>query len=112
MKELKNIDRPFAELFALLTMGKNFPIGIRMYEHSSDELQQVHQHVENATDILLQGLQDVCLLLRTAGKKDTMISDMSNVSFFISSVVNLVEALCTLRINTEHVLMERGIVNY
>ena len=109
----KNGESPFTELLSLLIWHKNSREGHHTLAYTSDELKAIHQHTDNAIEVLLQGLQDLGQLLSmVAHKKKGVIKDLHNIGFFISTITNLTEALNTLRLDTDYVLRQRGDINY
>lgn len=112
-ERLKNINSPFTELFSLLKRHENLSVSFRGLAYNSDDLKVMHQHVDNAIEVLLQGLQDLGQLIGLTGQNRIQISrEMNNLGFFISTITNLTEALNTLRLDTGYVLKQRGITDY
>ena len=110
---IKNIESPFTELFSLLKRYDSLPDGSPMLAYKSDALKIIHQHIDNAMDVLLHGLQDMGRLLSVATEdKKNVIEELHNIGFFISGITNLTEALNILRMDTDHVLSQRGEMNY
>jgi hypothetical protein len=110
--KIMNIDSPFTELFSLLKRYDSLSSGSPMLVYNSNELEIIHQHIDNAMDVLLQGLQDLgCLISATAKNKIKVIEELNNIGFFISAITNLTEALNTLRVDADYVLKERGVAN-
>lgn len=106
--QFKNAESPFTELFALLkkriVLSEGFPS--QMYE--TQELKVMYQHVDNAIEIVLQGLQDLGQLLGLAAQdKKKSTEGIYNIGFFISAVSNLAEALSALRSDADYVLKQR-----
>lgn len=93
---LNNIESPFTEIFALLIKDWQLP------NHSSlnndpHDTKILRQHVDNAINVLVQGLQDVGYLLSVTMQCNNQSTDQfNNVGFFVSTVVNLIEALIQL----------------
>lgn len=81
--------------------------------YETEELQVMHQHVDNAMDILLQGLQDLGTLVGTAAQNQEQArEDLKNLGLFISAIGNLTEALNSLRSDIGYVLQERQAMNF
>lgn len=104
---IKNIDSPFTELFSLLKRFETQPNGQSIADFNSEELKVIHQHIDNAIEILLQGLQDLGQLMCLAAQDNEMIEELNNIGSFISAISNLTEALNVLRLDTNHILNER-----
>lgn len=50
--------------------------------YKSNELKIIHQHVENAIDLLLHGLQNLGQLINTAGRECQITPDeIANIGF-------------------------------
>lgn len=105
--EFKNRDCPFTELFSLLKRREESPSGEIVLGYNSNELSAIHQHVDNAIVMLIQGMQDVGGLLGIAiNESDGITESLDNIGFFISGISNLMEALNGLRTDAglqEHV---------
>ncbi len=111
-KKLISIDSPFTELFLLLKRYEDLSVYLPELDYTSDELQMIHQHTENATDILLQGLRGVAHLIGTTSLNDKNLEEVNNIGFFISAISNLTEALTDLKSDTDFMLRKRGVMNY
>jgi len=105
----KDIDSSFTFLFSLLKRYENSSLGEATLAYNADELLLIHQHTNNAVDILLQGLQDIGQLI---GKCKNNLEKKNQIGFLISAISNLTAALNDLRSDTDYVLKQRGIVNY
>lgn len=105
-----HFESPFTELFTILKRQDIQPEGEVTLAYHSDELRVMHQHIDNATDILLKGLQELgnSISLLSANKIISL-NDIENIGFFISAISNLTEALNTLRLDIDHVLKCRGV---
>lgn len=96
--KLSNIESPFTELFSSLMRHAYVSEGSTNLMHDSEELTAMLVHLDNATTIVLQGLQDLGLLVGSALQdKKRLVSDFSNIVFFIAAVSNLCEALTVMR---------------
>ncbi len=108
----KNIESPFTELFTLLRRYENLSDGNLTLAYSSEELKVMHHHIDNAIDVLLQGLQDLGHLVGVVSQNaKSAIDDLSSIGFFISAISNLTEALTILKLDADFVLKQREI-NY
>ena len=88
---LKNMNSPFTELFSLLEEKE---LSIRHV---------LNQHIDNAVEILLRGVQDVGVLLGIAIQdQQKIVMELGSIGFLISAISNLMEALYTLRSNFLH----------
>jgi hypothetical protein len=106
--EFKNADSPFTELFTLLFRDENLPNNFSSRRYDIGELQAMHQHADNAVAALLQGLQDIGILMSLAAQdKKKMIEELKTIGFFITIVTNLAEALHILQLNASCVLGQR-----
>lgn len=108
-----HIEAPFTELFTILKKQNIQSQGEVTLAYHSDELRVMHQHIDNATDILLKGLQDIGNTISLLSvNKIISLNDMESLGFFISAISNLTEALNTLRLDVDHVLKYRGVTHY
>lgn len=112
IKKFKNSESPFTELFALLKRYENSANGFPTLSYNSHELKIMHQHIDNAVDVLLQGLQGVGHLVGINSSNINEIEELNQIGFFISAITNLTEALNTLRSDADYVLRDRGVMNY
>ncbi len=97
--KLRNIENPFTELFSLLRRYENLSDGTLTLVYNSEELRVMKQHINNAIDTLLHGLQDLGHLIGVVGQdKKKIIEDINNIGFFISAISNLTEALTILQL--------------
>jgi len=110
-KRLKNLESSFTELFSLLKSYENTSTGLPMLAYNSNDLKVIHEHVGNAISVLLQGLQDMGQLIGMM-KSKASLKELHHIGFFIAAISNLTEALNDLRSDTDHVLRERGVMNY
>ena len=105
---INNVESPFTELFTILKKH-DIQQGKIALAYDSDELQAMHQHIDNATDILLKGLQDIGGVIGFLSLKNQIsIKEIGNICFFISAISNLTEALNILRSDAGYVLKLRG----
>lgn len=111
-EKLKNIESPFTELFSLLKRYESSSSGSSTLAYTSDELKSIHQHIDNAVDVLLQGLQGVGQLMGSTSPGKRVVEELNQLGFFISAISNLTEALNDLRSDADYVLRQRGIGNY
>lgn len=99
---LKNLASPFTELFSLLKRYDENGLFITRYQ--SDELKLIRQHIDNAVEGLLRGIQDIgCILSMLAQDNLKMIK---NIGFFISIIGNLMEALNALKSETDCLIIK------
>lgn len=98
--KVKNLNSPFTELFSLL---KQYEKSACTSNYSCNELKIIQQHVDNAIEVLLQGLQQVGQLIGLATNKKN-IAEMNQLGFFISAISNLTEALNDLRLDANFLL--------
>lgn len=111
--QFSNENNPFTELFSLLKRYENLSSGLPTLAYNSDELKVMYQHIDNAMDALLQGLQDIGHLMNMIARdKKEVTDDINNIGFFITSISNLTEALNSLRSDADCVLRDRGVSNY
>lgn len=105
---LIDADSPFTQLFSLLTQNREITNGNVSLAYGTPELEVMNQHVENAIEVLLQGLQDLGYVAGMIGEKDKKImKNLNHIGFFISAIGNLTEALNTLRSDTSYTLSLR-----
>lgn len=74
-----------------------------------NELKVIHQHIDNAVSILLQGLQGVGQLMGCVIPERKIFDGVNQLGFFVSAITNLTEALNDLRADAEYVLKQRKI---
>lgn len=110
--QFKNAESPFTELFSILKRDKILSNGLATLGHDTKALKVMQQHVDNAMDVLLQGLQDLGNLIGMSiqNKKDAL-EDLNNIGFFISAISNLTEALNALRLDADYMLKKSEGVN-
>jgi hypothetical protein len=93
----KNAESPFTELFALFQRQDNLSkIG------SEKEAAVVNQHLNNAMEILFQGLQSVGQLIGQLQDAESIPKELMNIGYFVSAICNLVEGLNVLRIDINY----------
>lgn len=110
--QLTNQESPFTELFSVLKRYEILPQGLFTLAYKTDELKVMHQHIDNAMDILLQGLQDLGQIVGHVAQDDKdMREDIKNIGYLIATISNLTEALNTLRADTNYVLEQRNEIN-
>lgn len=103
--EFRNAESPFTELFLILKKSPDSTADLSTLIYDPAELRVMHQHIDNAIDLLLQGLQDLGQLMSLAGREsDDVLKELANLGFFISGISNLTEALNTLRNDADYVL--------
>ncbi len=113
MTSIKNAESSFTELFNLLKRHDCSPKESPTLAYTASELKAIHCHVDNATVILLQGMQDVGNLIGLLGSRNKKgKAGLSELGFFIAMISNLAEALHVLQVDTDYVLRERGSVLY
>ncbi len=108
----KNAGSPFTELFSLLKRYDHSSEGLPTLAYDAHELKVIDQHIDNAINVLLQGLQDVGHLMGISSSGESVSAELSHIGFFISAITNLTEALNDLRSDTDYVLRKRGVSNY
>src|SRR5579862_9802331 len=102
----KNIESPFTELFSLLKRYDSSKESLTL-AYSTSELEAIHGHVDNATVILLQGMQDIGNFIGLLDSKNKKAAtELSALGFFIAMISNLAEALHGLQVDTDYVLRE------
>jgi hypothetical protein len=110
--QLKNIESPFTELFSLLKRYDIKSQGFTNLLYETEELKAMQQHVANAIEILLHGMQGIGRLMGgSLSEKKEIIEELQDVGFFISSISNLTEALNSLRSDTDYELKQRSKIN-
>jgi hypothetical protein len=110
--QLKNIESPFTELFSLLKRYDIKSQGFTNLVYETEELKVMQQHVTNAIEILLQGMQGIGRLMGgSLSEKKELIEELQDIGFFISSISNLTEALNSLRSDTDYELKQRSKIN-
>lgn len=96
--ELTNVDSPFAELFSILKRYRLSQDSVEL-AYEKHELSILGQHSDNAIELLLQGLQDLGVLVSKVRKINP--SQLVGLGGLISGLSNLTEALVTLRRDVE-----------
>ena len=94
----KNAESPFTELFALF---QQCDISSKM--NSVEEIDIINQHINNAIEILCQGLQTLGRLMGSLQNSDTVPADVMNIGYFVAVVCNLAEALNVLRVDLDYI---------
>lgn len=111
-EKLKNLESPFTELFSLLRRYESSSSGSLTLAYTSGELKIIHQHIDNAVDVLLQGLQGVGQLIGVTSPGKKVVEELNQLGFFISAISNLTEALNDLKSDAGYVLRQREVGNY
>ncbi len=113
MTSIKNTESSFTELFNLLKRHDCSPKESPTLTYTTSELKAIHCHVDNATVILLQGMQDVGNLIGLLGSRNKNgEAGLNGLGFFIAMISNLAEALHVLQLDTDYVLQKRGSAAY
>lgn len=111
--QFKNKECPFTELFSLLKRYEVLSNNSSILAYATEELKAMHQHAENAVEVLLQGLQDVGQLLSVVIQdKKKVANALNNIGYLISLISNLTEALNILRLDADLNLKQRGEVDF
>lgn len=106
----KNANSPFTELFSLLKRYEVNVSGVPILVYNYKEMEIICQHAENATNILLQGLQEIGCLLGEVDKDN--ILRLSNIGWLISILSNAIEALNILRSDADFMLAQAKKLTY
>jgi len=103
--QIINIESSFTELFSLLKCSETLSMCNTSEKYTTDEILIVNQHAENAMTTLLQGLQDLGVIISivATGNKEIM-QNLHNIGYFISAISNLIEALDKLRSDASYIL--------
>ena len=111
--DLQNIESPFTEIFSLMKRYKALSDGLTALVYNSDELMVMHQHIENAIELLLQGIESLGQLIGDVAQyKVVSIKNISSIGFLISAISNLTESLHTLKTDANFELRQRGLVKF
>ncbi len=111
--EVKNIESPFTEIFSLMKRYKALSDGLTALVYNSDELMVMHQHIENAIELLLQGLQSLGQIIGDETQyKVVSIKNINSIGFLISAISNLTESLHTFKTDANFELRQRGLVKF
>jgi hypothetical protein len=107
--ESLDVDSPFTQLFSLLIQNKKFSReGNVSLAFDTQQLEIMHQHTENAIELLLQGLQDLgCVAGMLEDEDKKFLKGLNHIGYYISAIGNLTEALNTLRSDTSYMLQLR-----
>lgn len=108
---IQNIESPFTELLSLLKRYESSSYGLPISPYDDEELKVINDHINNAMDVLLQGLQGVGYLIATTSLDMTIVNEGYQLSLFITSIANLIEALNHLRLDADYILKERTDMN-
>ncbi|MBV9575432.1 MAG: hypothetical protein JO149_02280 [Gammaproteobacteria bacterium] len=111
-QKIKNIERPFTELFSLLKRYETLPNDSPTLAYTSKEMNEIRQHADNAIDSLLSGLHGVAHIIKTATSEQKNHDELNQLGILISIISNLTEALNDLKADTDYVLTKRGVANY
>jgi hypothetical protein len=95
----KDEEGSFTGLFSILKNYQIAPNGLPVLAFNLHELQLLHRHSDDGVKILLQGLQELGLLLGKQSHND--------LGFFIYAICNLIEALDSLRSDINYVLSNK-----
>ncbi|OGT63241.1 MAG: hypothetical protein A3E85_06015 [Gammaproteobacteria bacterium RIFCSPHIGHO2_12_FULL_45_12] len=111
--EYKNIESPFTEIFSLLKRYQVLSDGLTALVYNSDELIEMHQHIESVIETLLQGLQSLGQVVGEAtNRKVIPINRIGSIGYLISSISNLTESLNTLKADASFELRRRGLKDF
>jgi hypothetical protein len=95
----ENSDNFLREVLPLLGRFEILPRQSFIHVGEKEEVRVLRQHVDHAMNILLQGLRDLGhLLYLAAQRKKKFLEDLEKIRFLISAIMNLTEALNTLRL--------------
>ena len=109
--KIQNMESPFTELLSLLKRYENSSYGLPMSPYDNEELKVINDHINNAMDILLQGLQGIGHLISITPLDVTIINEAYQLGLFITLIANLTEALNYLRLDADYILKERSIMS-
>jgi hypothetical protein len=101
---INNAGSPFTEIFSRLIKYKTLPDNTSTLAYSSEELKIMCAHINNAVEVMLQGLQDIGNLLAAAERKNLQDVSTEGVGLFISATCNLIEALNRFTLDAEYVV--------
>ena len=101
---INNAASPFTEIFSRLTKYETLPGNTSTLAYSPEELIVMRAHINNAVEVMLQGLQDIGYLLAAAGRKNLLDVPTEGVGHFISATCNLIEALNRFGLDAEYVI--------
>jgi hypothetical protein len=108
----KNRECSFTELFSLLKRYEITADDDLMMSHDIQELKAMHQHLNNAIEALLQGLQGLGQLLTKIVGNKKAANSLASMGHFIAIICNLTEALNSLRATVDYELRQRGELDY
>lgn len=107
--EQPQLENPFTEIFQILSNPLFMP-NQHLSPTNSDNLFAIYQHAENATDLLLSGLQDLSYLMGIAKQLNhDSYSNLYHLEFLIAAISNLLIALGTLKSNADYIIKQREI---
>jgi len=99
----QNKESPFTEIFSLLKYYECSPGEVGTLAYSADELKIMNQHIDNAMNVLIQGLQVIGNLMGML-PPDQVRVDTNYVGLFIAVISNLTEELNNLKTDTDFAL--------
>ena len=99
---IKNVDSPFTEIFSRITKYQTLPNDNVRMAYSNIDLLIMKHHINNAVEVMLQGLQDVGNLLSAVRRDKELDLPAEGVGDFISATCNLIGALNLLSKNAEY----------
>lgn len=109
----QNSEHPFSELFTLLPKLEREILGNEVsYRSDTNTLKAIHQHTNNATDLLLGSIQSLGTLLATAADNGSMgltVPDICNIGWLFRAIGNLLSSCYVLQADINAELIKRGI---
>ena len=96
---IRNMNSPFTEIFSFLTKYEIRPDNTLKLAYPPQELNVICQHINNAIETILQGLQDVGHMLALLDRNEMKNVPIEGIGFFISTTCNLIEAMNRLRVD-------------
>lgn len=103
-ESLKNVDKPFTELFAILAMNARRDGDAVTLAYSSKDLTALYCHICNAVEILLRGFQDLMDLFFVLSQNGMAAIKGYDFWSFFSVIFNLIEALDCFRVDAAYSL--------
>ncbi len=109
----QNSEHPFSELFALLPKLEREISGHEVnYRTDTNTLKAVHQHTDNATNLLLGSIQSLGTLLAAAADNGNMglaVPDICNIGWLFRVIGNLLSSCYVLQADIDAELVKRGV---
>ena len=99
---VKNANSPFTEILSLIIKYEILSESAVKLAYPRQDLLIISHHLNNAVDVMLQGLQEIGNLVAAVDHEKMKDVSIDEVGAFISATCNLIEALNTFGRDVEY----------